>query len=274
VSNRVEEVDALLGTTTESTYDADDRLLTAGSTTFVHDGRGAQLSISSGVGSTLYGYDDRGLLTSARLPDGTVVSYEVDVLGSRVDANGLSLLVDPFAPTGVPEVLVEHVGGQLTASYTYGTGLISVERGGATFYAHADEIGSVRLATDASGAVVATADYTAFGELLRSTGAMPWPHGFVGERRDANTGLYHLRARQYQPSTGLFTTVDPDVGTLDDPRSDGCRSVSSRSRWSPRSLPESVLRSSHLRRRASRNERSEQSSRLALQHCRPLRWCT
>jgi RHS repeat-associated protein len=219
VSNRVEEVDALLGTTTESTYDADDRLLTAGSTTFVHDGRGAQLSISSGVGSTLYGYDDRGLLTSARLPDGTVVSYEVDVLGSRVDANGLSLLVDPFAPTGVPEVLVEHVGGQLTASYTYGTGLISVERGGATFYAHADEIGSVRLATDASGAVVATADYTAFGELLRSTGAMPWPHGFVGERRDANTGLYHLRARQYQPSTGLFTTVDPDVGTLDDPRS-------------------------------------------------------
>ncbi len=218
VSNRTEQIDSVAGTTTTYTYDVDDRLLTAGTDAFVYDGRGSQLSMSSNGGTTLYGYDDRALLTTAVLPNGTVVGYAIDALGTRVVADGVSLLVDPLAPTGVPEVLIEHAGGQLIASYTYGTDLLSVERGGATFYAHADEIGSVRLATDNSGTVVAATDYTAFGEQLGSTGTMPWPHGFVGERQDARTGLYHLRARQYQPQTGLFTTVDPDVGTLDDPR--------------------------------------------------------
>lgn len=32
---------------------------------------------------------------------------------------------------------------------------------------------------------------------------------FTSERFDAQTGLYHLRARQYDPALGRFTTTDP-----------------------------------------------------------------
>jgi RHS repeat-associated protein len=219
VSNRLSQTDAVTGVNTSYTYDADDRMLSAGAITFTYDGRGSQLSANVGTATTLYGYDSRGLLTSAALPDGTTVGYDVDAIGLRTAEDGIALLVDPLAPSGVAEVLLEHRDGQLLASYTYGTGLISVQRNGLTTYAHADEVGSIRLATDAGGAIVATADFTAFGEPLRSTGTMAWPNGFGGERRDADTGLSYLRARQYRASTGVFTTVDPDVGMLDDPRS-------------------------------------------------------
>ena len=219
VSNRLSQTDALTGATTNYRYDADDRLQAAGSTTFTYDGRGAQLSVTTGGATALFGYDSRGLLTSASLPGGGIVNYDIDALGNRTGEGGVSLLVDPLAPGGVPEVLLEHAGGQLLASYTYGTDLVSVERGGTSTYAHTDEIGSIRLATDGTGAVVATADYSAFGETLHTTGTMPWTFGFGGQREDAGTGLYHLRARQYRPTTGAFTTVDPDTGTLDDPRS-------------------------------------------------------
>ena len=47
--------------------------------------------------------------------------------------------------------------------------------------------------------------FTAFGEPL--TGQTD-SFGFAGEQLDT-TGLLHLRARQYNPSVGRFTTVDP-----------------------------------------------------------------
>lgn len=219
VSNRTMLTDAVGAVSTVYSYDADDRMRTAGDLTFNYDGRGAQLSATDAGGTTLFGYDPRGLLTNAVLPDGTTVGYTVDNLGIRTAEAGVDLLVDPLAPAGVSEVLLEHVEGRLVASYTHGTELISVERDGVTTYAHTDEVGSVRLATNAAGSVVATLDFTAFGEELQATGTMPWSYGFGGERQDTGTGLYHLRARQYQPETGRFTTVDPDTGTIDDPRS-------------------------------------------------------
>ena len=68
-----------------------------------------------------------------------------------------------------------------------------------------DAIGSVRATVDQTGVVSAETAFTAFREPL--TGNTD-SFGFAGEQLDT-TGLLHLRARQYNPTVGRFTTVDP-----------------------------------------------------------------
>ena len=69
----------------------------------------------------------------------------------------------------------------------------------------ADAVGSVRATVDNAGNVSAETAFTAFGEPL--TGNTD-SFGFAGEQLDT-TGLLHLQARQYNPTVGRFTTVDP-----------------------------------------------------------------
>jgi RHS repeat-associated protein len=53
--------------------------------------------------------------------------------------------------------------------------------------------------------------------MTRSTaGSLVSPHKFAGEYED-QTGLYHLRARQYEPSTGRLLSRDPVAAPLRDP---------------------------------------------------------
>jgi RHS repeat-associated protein len=99
-----------------------------------------------------------------------------------------------------------------TNSYLYGPDGLPVEQianGVATWYHH-DQLGSTRSLTNASGAVVATATYDAYGNLTASTGALS-PMGFSGEYTDAETGFVYLRARYYDPATGQFISRDPLV---------------------------------------------------------------
>ena len=69
----------------------------------------------------------------------------------------------------------------------------------------ADAVGSVRATVDQAGVVSAETAFTAFGEPLTGNADS---FGFAGEQLDT-TGLLHLRARQYNPTVGRFTTVDP-----------------------------------------------------------------
>jgi RHS repeat-associated protein len=57
--------------------------------------------------------------------------------------------------------------------------------------------------------VVRTADYTAYGQVISTTGSTSTPFGYAGEYTDAETGFLYLRARFYDPATQQFLTVDP-----------------------------------------------------------------
>jgi RHS repeat-associated protein len=90
-------------------------------------------------------------------------------------------------------------------------------------YYHTDAIGSVRMVTDASGAVVARYDYLPFGERFETTPPNPSPdvRQFTGKERDAETGLDYFGARYFRAHSGRFTSVDPvlNVGAaLTDPQ--------------------------------------------------------
>ena len=74
----------------------------------------------------------------------------------------------------------------------------------------------------ANGAVTATYDYDAFGNIagLAPNISDSNPFRYCGEYLDAETGTYYLRARYYNPATGRFIQQDAwDYISLGDPLS-------------------------------------------------------
>ncbi|MFD9901616.1 RHS repeat domain-containing protein, partial [Mesorhizobium sp. NPDC059025] len=88
---------------------------------------------------------------------------------------------------------------------------------GAKFFLHRDHLSSVRIVTDAAGAVVESTGYAAYGERLNS--GFQTQKGYIGERFDPETGLLYLNARYMDPVLGRFISPDnwdptlPGVGT-------------------------------------------------------------
>jgi RHS repeat-associated protein len=147
--------------------------------------------------------------------------------GSRVakSANGTTTqyLVDDLSPTGYPQVVEELTNGAVTRTYTYGLERISqlqTIQGAltASFYQY-DGRGTVRMLTNAAGAVTDAYEYDAFGNLIAQTGSTPNAYLYRGERYDSDLGLYYLRARWYNPVTGRFMSRDPYEGSIYDPAS-------------------------------------------------------
>lgn len=88
------------------------------------------------------------------------------------------------------------------------------------FYYHYDGLGSVTNVTNSSGLPQWSYTYDAFGNSRSATKVNPLapdtPMRFTGEYLDP-TGLYHLRARQYDPELGRFTATDPWPAGISDP---------------------------------------------------------
>ncbi|HEY4248180.1 MAG TPA: LamG-like jellyroll fold domain-containing protein [Lacunisphaera sp.] len=90
-----------------------------------------------------------------------------------------------------------------------------------------------RLLTDVTGAVTQTYSYDAFGNLLNATDRSGYslpatryslltasnPYLYRGERLEAETGRYHLRARDYDASLGRLATLDAFAGDPTSPMS-------------------------------------------------------
>jgi RHS repeat-associated protein len=76
-------------------------------------------------------------------------------------------------------------------------------------YLHTDHLGSVVAATDASGAVVWTNEYTPFGSSAEEEKRKDKYARFTGKGYDEEAGLYYFNARWYDAETGRFTTEDP-----------------------------------------------------------------
>ena len=217
VGNRLSKtVDGLL--TVNYAYDANDRLLSEGSTTYSYDANGNTLSKNDGS-LTSYAYDAENRLIRAQTAT-DIIDYTYDANGIRqsqtVNGNTISYLVDQNRDYA--QVLEERdATGALIVAYTYGDDLLSQHRGGTTRYYHYDGLGSTRALTDATEAITDTYTYDAFGNLIRSTGTTPNNYLYTGEQYDPNIGFYYLRARYMNPENGRFLTIDPFAGYLQFP---------------------------------------------------------
>lgn len=210
------------GVETLYAYDANDRLLSAGSLAFAYDNNGNTIQMTTGAATYDYTYDAENRLTRvAGGGDVITLGYDAEgnLIGQRSGADDVAYLVDSLNPTGYAQVIEERDGdGALLAGYSYGHYLLAMNRDGATSRYHVDGQRSTRLLTE-SGSVSDSYTYDAFGNRVGASGATANPYGYTSERFVEELGFYHLRARYYNPAVGRFVSADPFAGFADDPLS-------------------------------------------------------
>ena len=225
VSNRILKTEN--GAATEYVYNALNQLVSDSETTYEYDLNGNLVRVIGSAQSALYEYNAENKLIKATVQNGSLVieeSYTYDYQGNRTSksthkSNGeyeyTKYLNDNSSLTNVLAEIDEN--GTAKCVYTIGAVLISQERDGNVSVYLYDGHGSVVGLANENGKVTDTYAYDAFGNLLKSTGSTKNCYRYCGEQFDETTGLYYLRARYMDTSTGRFISHDSYAGSIDDP---------------------------------------------------------
>ena len=164
------------------TYDAENRLASAGPTTFTYDYNGNMLT----KGSDTFAYDPANRLTSSTI-GGVSSTYRYDGTGNRLErvAGGVTTRFVQDTNRTLPNVLAETDGsGSITAYYVYGLGLLAkILPDGTPYYYHFDSRGSTVALTDATQAVTNKYVYDPFGDVLAAEGSGQQPVPVPGSTR-------------------------------------------------------------------------------------------
>ncbi|MFH8223139.1 polymorphic toxin-type HINT domain-containing protein [Streptomyces sp. NPDC018057] len=185
--------------------------------TFTYDPAGNLETRTVGSGTVQrFSWDDEGHLKN--VAQGTASSgYLYDADGQRLvrrDSTGTTL----YLPNG--NELHRDESGTVTGTRYYAAGgALAVRTGGKLFFLLPDQHGTATTEVTADAAQEVTHRKTNIFGGPRGTQPLKWAgdKGFVGGTNDADTGLVHLGAREYDPSTGRFISVDP-VMDLNDPQ--------------------------------------------------------
>lgn len=185
------------------------QLVTTKDSTNSYDARGNRIAGTD----TEYSYNEQNQLTSIT-KGSKQVDYSYDTNG-LVKTKTVNSDKDDFVwdyQSSVPLLLSDGDYEYFYGPYNAPIAQREISTGTVT-YLHADALGSVVSATSKTGVQIATYVYTAYGQL-QSKGTTDPTHsktryGFAGEWLDSDTGLYNLRARWYEPSTGGFLSRDP-----------------------------------------------------------------
>ncbi|MGW7170908.1 RHS repeat domain-containing protein [Streptomyces sp. NPDC054884] len=181
-----------------------------------------------GGAATSYVYDEQGNTTKRYGPTGTAQSLVWDIEGELTrltegtkstdylyDANGELLI------RRGPDKTVLYLAGQelhydtaankFTAQRYYPAGDATAVRTETSLsWMVDDHHGTASMTVDATTQTITRRYTKPFGEP-RGTTPSAWPDdkGFLGKPADTDTGLTHIGAREYDPATGRFLSVDP-----------------------------------------------------------------
>ena len=191
--------------TTNYTWDADGNLTSGGRT-----------------------YDALGHLVAAQRPSGDPVTYTYNATGQRrtiTTSDGATAWswdinnpLPTLARTTAPQSsAIEH-------DFTpFGSALSSGQPGSPgdwQWYTH-DALGSTTDTFTTAGDPLRQLTYDPWGEVLDDVALAPTAagpaFGYTGAATDPGTGDWHLRARDYDPSIGAFTTPDSAVPHVGNP---------------------------------------------------------
>jgi RHS repeat-associated protein len=192
----------LSGTATDYSYNADGEPLsgTQASTTIsaaTWNGAGQLTAYSnSAAGMTSATYDGDGLrASSSATPTGGSAASQQYVWNTSPD---------------VSQLLMDSASAYIYTSGTAPAEQVNLATGTIT-YLVADSLGSVRGTVSSSGTLTGTTSYDAWGNAQTSGGlTATTPFGFAGGYTDPD-GLIYLINRYYNPQTGQFISVDPDL---------------------------------------------------------------
>ncbi len=214
-------------------HNVTNELIKINSTSITYDANGNMQN----DGTYTYAYDEENrLVTVTQISDSAVVGqYQYDALSRRVQK-----IADPAGtPTATlyyydnARILEEQNSSAVTqATYVYGNTVdevLTMTRGGQTYYYHQNGQGSVEAITNSTATPVERYTYDAYGLVTVTDGSFnpiapnAWgtPHSaignpdlFTGRQLDEETGLYFYRARYYDAVKGRFIQRDP-LGYVD-----------------------------------------------------------
>ncbi|WP_029215371.1 RHS repeat-associated core domain-containing protein [Kallotenue papyrolyticum] len=178
------------------TYDAVGNLLSGGGRTYTWQADNLPASISSGGATETYTYDADGARLT-RTAGGVTTVYVGGLYEEDLGSSGTRALY--------------QFNGQIIAQRSSDSGGL--------IYLHGDHLGSVSLATNASGAVVSRQDFDPWGSI-RSGGISQTALNYTGQRKDG-TGLLYYHARYYDPVLARFISADSVVPGAPDGSMDG-----------------------------------------------------
>jgi len=191
---------------TASPANTANRIPQLGNVSYSFDDLGQTKTRTDGNGTTSYEWDARERLTRATLPNGQTVSYSYDAFGRRTSRTANNVTTS-FLYDGQNVVQDKTDGGAVT-DYVNGWGVdrkLKETSSSGEFYFLQDQLSSTTALTDSSGGVTERIQYEAFGD---SPGSSLTRYGYSGRERDELTGLYHYRARWYDPHQGRFISQD------------------------------------------------------------------
>jgi RHS repeat-associated protein len=235
-------------TTYAYTYDANNQLKTVStndnsySASYNYDNGGNITSKTVNGVTTAYGYGDTNWKDKLTSYDGQSITY--DEIGNPLSYRGMTMSwtgrrLNSITNSGVSNSYLydangirtrKTVGSTVTEYFTNGSTILAEKTGsnvlwyiydsdgeilgfiynGTPYYYIKNVQGDVYKVVNASGSVVASYTYDAWGKVLSSTGSMAQINSirYRSYYYDAETGFYYLQSRYYDPETGRFLNAD------------------------------------------------------------------
>ncbi|MFL6140680.1 MAG: RHS repeat-associated core domain-containing protein [Labedaea sp.] len=199
-----------------------------------HTLKGTSRTDTNGTSTAAYTYDKQGNTKSRPTPaagsqildwdlEGHVAT-STDTTGSTsylYDADGNRLIRrDPAGSTlYLPDQELRHTTGTgrtCTRYYSHAGHTVATRTATGLRWLATDHQGSAMVTVHAAAQTITQRRQTPYGTIRGTTGSWPstMDKGFVGGTND-NTGLTHLGAREYDPLTGRFLSVDPVIDPND-----------------------------------------------------------
>ncbi len=170
------------------------------------------------AGSKTYAYDANGNMTSG---DGRTISWDYDNMPSSItkggvttsyayDANGIRIKKSNGTENTYyfGSLMEKDSTGSINYIYAGSRLIAKKQQNGTKSWYHQDHLGSIRLITDSTGAVVKKYDYAAYGKIAQTTGTAANNREFGGQIADPESGLLYMNARYYDSELGRFISAD------------------------------------------------------------------
>ncbi|MFH2046633.1 MAG: RHS repeat-associated core domain-containing protein [Pseudomonadota bacterium] len=203
--------------TTTYIHNANNELISANGVNYDYDANGNLIYKTENFQVTTYNYNTGNRMESVELPDGRTATYTYDPFGRRIKKQiGSDTTYYLYSDEGLIGEYDDT--GEIKKEYgwlpdmVWGTAPVFMVENGQYYYYHNDTLGlgTPRKMTDSTGAVVWSANYTAFGKATVDPGSTVTNNlRFPGQYFDEETGLCYNWNRYYDPGTGRYTQADP-----------------------------------------------------------------
>jgi RHS repeat-associated protein len=197
-------------------YNANGQLATAGVNGYSYDADGRLNTVTKNSQTVTLGHDAYDHLTQVT-SNGVTTQYRYDAEGNRigeVSSNGAkNYLVAPNLGNGLASTdLVTDGSGNVVSDYVYGGSQIiaRLDANGEPLYYLTDSMGSVIGLVDGAGNIQSRIVYDGFGNVESGDdgSSLGGDFRFQGQWLEGESGLYYMRARDYDSQTGLFLSRD------------------------------------------------------------------